>query len=127
MQTCYDIIHGENTIYKAINEKLRLVPLLLLLLIAVACTRLPDAAEFKVGMRRDELLDKFGEPVQRETLQKTSGQIFGPIETFWQSVADSSTVEIWYYTANEGTVELYFVDGSATVLGVGFAPEGAVF
>ena len=38
-----------------------------------------------------------------------------------------STVEIWAYRVQGGTVELYFVDGSAGVQGMGFAPVGAVF
>jgi hypothetical protein len=56
--------------------------------------------------------------------------VFGP---------NGSEVEIWYYStrveqagddgsvAADGTTEVYFVDGSDTVQGIGFAPEGAVF
>jgi len=38
-----------------------------------------------------------------------------------------SSVEIWAYRVQGGSVELYFVDESARVQGVGFAPLGAVF
>ena len=38
-----------------------------------------------------------------------------------------SSVEVWVYRVEGGSVELYFIDASERVQGTGFAPEGAVF
>ncbi len=88
-------------------------------------------------MARSELLARFGEPQARQTLHKTFKAIFGPIETFWSRVPDGAKVEIWSYRSTRrgagpsevkrGSTELYFVDDSETVGGIGFAAEDAVY
>ncbi len=111
----------------------------LLMVGAVACYSPPHHAEFAVGMTRAEVIGRFGEPERKDTLRKTDESIWGAIESFWSEVPMGSEVEIWFYStpvevadgaesgAAEGTTELYFVDGSDTVSGIGFAPRGAVF
>lgn len=91
------------------------------------CTPQPDPSAIEVNLRRDEVVARFGEPLKRTTLHKTDDPVWGAIETFWDDVPMGSTVEIWHYQAPDGTVELYFVDGSAVVNGVGFAPADAVY
>lgn len=93
----------------------------------VDCQGRPAASEFRVGASRAELLDAYGPPAHRQSVTKKGEAIWGPIETFWQQVPEGSTVEIWAYPVEGGTLELYFVDGSERVQGTGFAPEGAVF
>jgi hypothetical protein len=93
----------------------------------LACGAAPDLADFRVGMDRASVRAEFGAPSQVQEIVKTEEAIFGPIEEFWDSVDPGSTVEIWHYGVQGGTVELYFVDGSDAVQGVGFAPEGAVY
>jgi hypothetical protein len=102
---------------------------------AAACYSPPHHTEFTVGMTRAEIIGQFGEPERKDTLQKTGEPIWGAIESFWSDVPLGSEVEIWFYpTADgaesgtaKGTTELYFVDGSDRVRGIGFAPRGAVF
>lgn len=101
-----------------------------------ACQPLPRHEAFAPGMRRSELVRRFGEPLATQELRKTDAPVWGPIESFWSRVPDGSTVEIWSYRSTQaaaagrrepGTTELYFVDGADTVQGMGFAPEGAVY
>jgi hypothetical protein len=93
----------------------------------LACGGPPEAGEFQVGATRAELLAAHGEPAEKQTLHKTGEAIWGPIEGFWAQVPAGGTVETWSYPVQDGSVELYFVDGSQQVQGMGFAPEGAVF
>jgi hypothetical protein len=93
----------------------------------VACSRAPSPSEFRVGATRGEILVAHGRPEREQKLEKTGDAIWGAIEGFWQSVPVGSSVEIWAYRVKDGTVELYFVDGSERVQGRGFAPAGAVF
>jgi hypothetical protein len=95
--------------------------------VCLACSGLPNAGEFQVGASRSELLKQHGAPIRQQTLVKRDNAIWGPIEDFWQQVPVGSSVEIWAYPAEGGTVELYFVDGSDHVQGTGLAPQGAVF
>jgi hypothetical protein len=104
-----------------------------------ACHSAPEHTWFTTGMSRAAVIERFGEPDRKQTLRKTEEAIWGAIESFWAEVPNGSEVEIWYYStrveqagddgsvAADGTTEVYFVDGSDTVQGIGFAPEGAVF
>jgi hypothetical protein len=104
-----------------------------------ACYSAPDHTWFTTGMSRASVIERFGEPDRKQTLRKTDEFIWGAIESFWPEVPTGSEVEIWYYStrvelagddvsvADDGTTEVYFVDGSDTVQGIGFAPRGAVF
>jgi hypothetical protein len=106
---------------------LRRVPLAVVLLAGFACADTPAAGDFRVGATRAEVLEDFGPPSGEQSLRKTGDAIWGPIESFWSEVPPGSTVEVWSYPVEGGSVELYFVDGSERVRGMGFAPEGAVF
>ena len=96
-----------------------------------------DHADFKIGISRSELLSRFGRPDLEQTLYKGSEAIWGPIESFWQQVPQGAKIEIWSYRSTRstdnssdginGSTELYFVNGSSTVNGIGFAVEGAVY
>ena len=85
-------------------------------------------------MSRAVLLEKFGPPESKSRIKKTSDLIWGPIESFWGDVPDGSEVETWSYKSTPpadqsepGSTQLYFIDGSETVQGIGFAVEGAVY
>ncbi|MBA1147580.1 hypothetical protein H0Z60_10995 [Ectothiorhodospiraceae bacterium WFHF3C12] len=105
----------------------RVSVVLLALLAMTACDRRPAPGDFSVGMTRAAVVATFGDPERTRTLIRDTEHVWGPIEDFWLDVVPGAHVEIWYYPARGGTVELYFVNDSATVLGTGFAPEGAVF
>lgn len=96
-------------------------------LLYAGCSAPPPGDAFETGMSRDEVVARFGEPRRQTAIRKTEAPIWGAIESFWDTAPMGSLIEIWEYPAQGGTVELYFVDGSDTVRGTGFAPEGAVF
>lgn len=107
----------------------------LIMMLLAGCSARPDVprhADFEVGATRAEIRAEFGSPVSTESIQKRGDAIWGAVETFWGSVPDGSTVEIWSYPSREsvfgnGTTELYFIDGSDTVNGTGFNPEGVIY
>jgi len=119
------------------NPFLNMLPLT----VALASCGAQDAgrshSEFQTGMDRTDILSRFGPPETEQTLFKTSPAVFGPIEDFWSRLADGSKVEIWSYRSTwhgsgsqeptPGSSEFYFVDDSASVDGIGFAPEGVVY
>ena len=103
-----------------------------------SCNSLPDHRDFAVGMTRTDVLERFGEPSRSSNMRKADNAVWGPIEDFWSRIPVGGTVEIWFYrTTHEsaagsgnrktGTTEIYFVDGSPTVSGRGFAPDGVVY
>lgn len=106
--------------------------------LALACEGLPAHESFAVGMSRATILERYGEPDRTSRLRKQDDRVWGPIEDFWPRVALGSTVEIWQYRTTaeweadsgrrtRGTTEVYFVDRSPSVSGLGFAPEGVVY
>ena len=97
------------------------------LVLGLTCSKAPRPSDFRVGTTREELLESFGAPSREQSFFKTGEAIWGPIADFWSRVPLNSTVEVWAYRVQGGTVELYFVDDSERVQGTGFAPEGAVF
>jgi hypothetical protein len=90
-------------------------------------------------MSRSEILAKYGKPQRTQTVSKTGDPIWGPIEDFWPRVPHGATVDIWSYDSvmilrgegveyeQSGRTELYFVNESSQVTGVGFHFEGAVY
>jgi len=114
--------------------------LLLASVILMACEPSPPShSEFTIGMTRSEILSKFGKPQQTQTMRKTTQPIWGPIEDYWPKVATGATIEIWSYDSRmtttddgntskqPGQTELYFVDESDEVTGIGFHIKGAVY
>lgn len=110
------------------------IPILFAACIAscVPSTSLPLHSEFQVGSPRSEIRKMFGTPHSVNSIQKQNDVIWGAIESFWGRVPVESTVEIWSYRSQnppigEGHTELYFVDGSDTVDGLGFSPADVVY
>ena len=92
----------------------------------------PAHSDFNIGASREQVLRKHGEPPQTTVFHKTDDRIWGAIETFWPTVPKGSSVEVWSYPSQHasmgnGDTELYYVDGSALVTGLGFSPEGVVY
>ena len=113
---------------------------LISLVTLIACgPHVPNHSEFAIGMSQSEILDKFGEPQQTQTLTKSGEPIWGAIEEYWSQVPMNATVEIWSYNSDmitkqnggtseqQGQTELYFVNDSNEVTGIGFHIEGAVY
>jgi len=113
---------------------------LIALITLVACGPTePDHSEFAIGMSRPEIREKFGQPQQTQTLTKTTEPVWGPIEAYWSQVPMGATVEIWSYDSRmitngngsalkqRGQTELYFVNNSNEVNGIGFHLEGAIY
>jgi hypothetical protein len=103
-----------------------------LLLGCAETTRIPAYSDFKIGAFREQVLAEYGEPKQTTVFHKTDDRIWGAIETFWLTVPMGSSVEVWSYPSQhssmgQGNTELYYVDYSATVNGLGFSPKGVVY
>lgn len=108
-------------------RSLRFLLILAGLLLPAACSPELRLADFSEGMRRSEVLERFGEPERTQVMVKQTEFVLGPIETFWSTLDMGAEVEIWSYPVDGGFAELYFVDGSALVMGVGFYDEDAVY
>ena len=90
-------------------------------------------------MNRADIKTRFGEPSYSQSMTKTTTHILGPIEDFWYRVPDGSKIEIWSYDSyavsysdgdeyyQAGHTELYFLNDSEVVDGIGFHVEGAVY
>ena len=104
----------------------RSVPLILLLALS-ACAHRPVARDFSAGTVKSRLLESYGEPLSVRSLVKDHTPIFGPIESFWDSLHEGDHVEIWSYPVVGGAVELYFVNDSDVAAGVGFDDQEAVY
>lgn len=92
-----------------------------------ALPELPNPADFRTGMTRAEVVESFGPPARKQSFLQTGGPIWGAIEDFWSKVPNGAVVEVWAYPSVGGMMELYFVDESEQVMGMGFAPEGVVY
>ena len=116
--------------------------LILLLFIAtwISCgADVPRHEEFVVGMSRTDASARFGKPDRTQILTKSSNSVWGPIEDFWSELPMGATVEIWGFQSvltmespegsseQPGQTELYFLNDSRTVDGIGFSIEGAVY
>ena len=114
--------------------------LVLTSVVLVACgSGVPQHSEFSVGMSRSEILSRFGEPRRTQSLTKSGDEIWGAIEEFWPQIRRGAIVEIWAYDSRiqlidaereidqQGQTELYFVEDSETVTGIGFHVSGAVY
>jgi hypothetical protein len=111
----------------------------LIMLVSCADELKPLHSDFKIGMKRADILSTFGEPSSTQSMTKTTSHIFGPIEDFWYKVPDGAKIEIWSYDSyavsysdgreyrRAGQTELYFLNDSDEVDGIGFYDEGAVY
>jgi hypothetical protein len=88
---------------------------------------MPAPGDFHTGASQTEILESFGAPSRKQSFLKSGNAIWGAIEDFWPQVPQGSTVESWGYQVEGGTIELYFIDQSDHVDGLGFAPAGVVF
>jgi len=116
------------------------ITLLLYAAIWVSCSAdVPRHEEFVVGMSRTDITAQFGEPDRTHNLTKSDDSIWGPIEGFWPKVPMGATVALWAFQSTmtmkspersfeqPGQTELYFVNDSDTVDGIGFHIDGAVY
>ena len=69
--------------------------------------------------------------MQVTTFHKKDPVIWGEIETYWATLPNGAIVDVWSYESQnqtgKGRTELYFLDGSTDVSGMGFSPKGAVY
>ncbi len=96
-------------------------------LAACACSQSATQADFSVGMSRQNLRGRFGQPIHVQALTKTDTHLFGAVEDLWSRLQTGERVEIWQYRVEGGVVELYFVNGSDSVSELAFVAEGTVF
>jgi hypothetical protein len=78
--------------------------LILAVSVVLACSNGPRPGDFKVGATRQQVLESFGAPSLRQTYSKQDDAIWGPIEDFWARVPLNSSVEVWSYQVEGGTL-----------------------
>jgi len=113
---------------------------ILLTLVVVSCSEsIPDHGQFSVGMTRDEVLERFGKPQRTQVMTKSGEGIWGPIEKYWAEIPLGAKVEIWGFNSEitmeapegaynqAGQTELYFVNDSNNINGLGFYIKGVVY
>ncbi len=108
-------------------------------LLAACGAEAPRHSDFRLGVTRDQVTATFGTPTRMQSLINQGQPIWGPIEDYWHQVPVGSSVEIWAYRSmmvvedavtthvQSGETELYFVDASNSVDGIGFKLDGAVY
>lgn len=110
-----------------------------MLLLAACSPDIPRHSEFQPGATREQLTKQFGTPSRIQSFANQGQVVWGPIEDYWDQVPIGSSVEIWAYRSTmiledaethhvqAGETELYFVDDSNSVDGIGFHVKGAVY
>jgi hypothetical protein len=80
-----------------------------------------------VGTSKVDVLERLGQPDEREFIVKQQEAIGGPPEEWWHTLEMGDRVEIWSYLSPEGTHQLYFLRGSETVDYEAFIEKGIVY
>lgn len=100
---------------------------LLLCIIAARCSGVPQHEQIATGQSMREIRSLLGEPDSIDTSIKIDQPIWGPEESFWDVIPAGTSLERWRYDLRDGTLNLYFVDGSDTLGYKAFAPKGVVY
>jgi hypothetical protein len=74
-----------------------------------------------------DVLERLGQPDERETIVKQHESIWGPPEEWWHTLEMGDSVEIWSYLFPQGTLQLYFLRGSETVEYEAFMDKDIVY
>ena len=102
-----------------LNMSLAIIAALALSLAACSVSDAPlqtdGPPQVAAGTSKADVLETLGEPDSRETMVKQQESMWGPPEAWWHTLEMGDTVEIWSYLFPEGTLQLYFLQGSKTV------------
>lgn len=79
------------------------------------------------GASKADVLKALGQPDSRETIVKQQRYIWGPPEAWWHTLEMGDSVEIWSYLFPQGTLQLYFLQGSETVDYQAFMDKDVVY
>jgi hypothetical protein len=98
------------------NPKGQILGLVALAAIASACAADPLENTSLVGLQKQEIIARYGEPLEVERMVRQSAQshIFGPPEGIWESMQPGDAMVIWTLKARTGKKFLYFLNDENT-------------
>jgi len=71
--------------------------------------RLP---QIDIGLSKNQIVALHGQASEISNEIKSSGNIWGPEESFWHKIPQGAKLEIWHYKDNQATLNLYFINDS---------------
>ena len=80
-----------------------------------------------IGQSKESIRAALGKPDAVTNTGKTNRFIWGPEEEFWDKIPMGTKMEVWMYQLSDGSLKLYFVDGSEKLNYMAFAPRGRVY
>ena len=80
-----------------------------------------------VGTAKNRVLKRLGEPDEINTMTKSTEYIWGPIESWWDTLEMGDQIEIWVYHHDRGTYQVYFLNDSDLVGYDAFIEKGVVY
>lgn len=69
------------------------------------------------GRTVTQVRSELGEPDKIDHVTKTTDNINGPMEKFWDEVKMDGTVDVWTYNVDYGRKEVYFLPGRIDAVG----------
>lgn len=81
----------------------------------------------EVGTSKNHVLKRLVEPDEINTLTKSTEYIWGPIESWWDTLEMGDWIGIWVYHYDSGTCQVYFLIGSDQVGFEDFIEKGVVY
>ena len=93
-----------------------------------SCVTQQDISQkVEIGQTKQAIKNILREPEKVKNFKKLGGPIFGPEEEFWDKIQNGTNLEVWNYQSNEGSLNLYFLDGEDVLSYKAFAPKGVVY
>ena len=83
--------------------------------------------KIEAGQSKQTIQELLGPPGKITNTTKHNKYIWGPEERFWDEIPMGAKLEVWSYTFSDGSLNLYFVDGSEKLNYLAFAPKGVVY
>lgn len=83
--------------------------------------------KIEAGQSKKEIRKIIGAPSEIENKIKQNEAIWGAEEEFWDKIAMGARLEVWTYEYPDGTLNLYFINGSDKLAFKAFTPKGVVY
>jgi hypothetical protein len=111
------------------NRSFWIILLLQVVLTALlaACRVISYTSRIEVGTSQSKVIKLLGDPDEINVIEKQTEIIWGPEESWWDTLEMGDKIEIWVYHYPEGTYQVYFLNESDQVDFEAFLEKGAVY
>ena len=92
-----------------------------------ACRIISYTSRIEVGTSQSRVTKLLGDPDEINLIEKQTEIIWGPEESWWETLDKGDQIEIWIYHYPEGTYQIYFLNGSDQVEFEAFLEKGVVY